>query len=127
MRRTIAGVVLVLCTVACLCAASLFTILRTVDGMETLRMQSLERAGEGDLDGAEEYLAKLAGHWPAMPPRQDIRADHHVLPPRGHVITAARISLERGLLDDYYKARALLGEGIAHSRAQEEVSLAKLL
>ena len=61
MRRTIAGVVLVLCTVACLCAASLFTILRTVDGMETLRMQSLERAGEGDLDGAEEYLAKLAG------------------------------------------------------------------
>lgn len=60
MRRTIAGVVLVLCAVACVCASSLFTILHTVDGMETLRMQSLERAGEGDLEGAEEYLTKLA-------------------------------------------------------------------
>ena len=33
MRRTIAGVVLVLCAVACVCASSLFTILHTVDGM----------------------------------------------------------------------------------------------
>ena len=127
MRRTIAGVVLVLCAVACVCASSLFTILRTVDGMETLRMQSLERAGEGDLDGAEEYLAKLAGHWREMTPRLEILTDHNDLHNVAEGITDARISLERGFLDDYYKAMALLGEGIAHIRAQEELSLANLL
>ena len=127
MRRTIAGVVLVLCAVACVCASSLFTILHTVDGMETLRMQSLERAGEGDLEGAEEYLTKLAGHWREMTPRLEILTDHNDLHNVAEGITDARISLERGFLDDYYQAMALLGEGIAHIRAQEELSLANLL
>ena len=43
MRRTIAGVVLVLCAVACVCASSLFTILHTVDGMETLIQNVIRR------------------------------------------------------------------------------------
>ena len=90
-------------------------------------MQSLERAGEGDLEGAKEYLAKLAGHWREMTPRLEILTDHNDLHNVAEGITDARISLERGFLDDYYKAMALLGEGIAHIRAQEELSLANLL
>ena len=127
MRRTIAGVILVLCAVACLCASSLFTILHTVEGMENLRMQSLQRVSEGDLEGAEEYLTKLAGHWREMTPHLEILTDHNDLHNVAEEIMDARISLERGFLDDYYKAMALLGEGIAHIRAQEELSLANLL
>ena len=127
MKKTIISALCVLIAVAALCTASLYFIHSTTDTSETLRMQSLERSDAGDEDGAKEYLMKLAVLWRKSKPLLETMVDHTSIHDVVSYITDARISLERGFLDDYYKAMALMGEAVEHIRSHEGVSWANLL
>ena len=127
MKQTLISALCVFLAVAAICTSSLYFIYSTADAAETLRMQSLERADTDDEDGAKEYLMKLAGLWRQSKPLFEIMVDHSTIHDVASHITDARISLERGFLDDYYKAMALMGEAIEHIRSHEGLSWSNLL
>ena len=127
MKKTVISALCVLAAVAVLCTSSLCFIYSITDTSETLRMQSLERADANDPDGAKEYLMKLAVLWRKSKSLLETMVDHSTIHDVASHITDARISLERGFLDDYYKAMALMGEAVEHIRSHEGLSWANLL
>jgi len=127
MRRTLISSICVFILALALCIASMLIVHSATHTAEGYRMQSLERADANDTDGAKENLMKLAERWRTLTPYLETLIDHEALHIVNENITDARISLERGFIDDYYKAMALMGEALVHIQMQEGISWSNVL
>ena len=127
MRSKLVGVIVVLVVAVSFSVACQAVVNHAAGNMEALSMEAQRLVDEGRKDDAVAKMVELATEWKRHQPFLEMLISHSEMYTVAEWYTEASIDLQRGQLDDYYKAMALLQEMLDHIREQERIRWGNIL
>lgn len=109
------------------CAHSLTHVTRVSGQMDAMRMEVMDMAEQGDIDGAQAGLGRMAEAWSRCEPVMETILQHDALREIAMLIIEGDANLTAGDRDDFNRSMALLGEAIDHLCAEERPGWSNIL
>lgn len=126
MRRTIIIALTVLALAVALCAVGTGAVNRAVAGAQALLEDATRAARLGDVNAAREAVRALGAHWDRRGRVLELITSHDALYEARGGIEDARICLEQGEKDEFFRAAANVAIQLERLKVTESLRWANL-
>lgn len=127
MRKNLIAMLAVAALSVGICVFALMWTERVIDRIDDMRMEVMDMAEAGDVEGAKAKLGQMAEAWEHHERVMEILTAHGQLREIATLIIEGDANLTAGDRDDFNRSMALLGEAIHHLYEEERLSLTNIL
>ena len=123
MKRCLISMLVVLALSMAVCLSSFLVMRHVAEEIEAMRMEILDLAEAGDMDGAAERITQMAEMWERHEPLLEAISPHETLHAVMELIIEADANFTVRDMDDFNRAMRLLGMALEHLYLEERLRL----
>ena len=123
MKRCLISMLVVLALSMAVCLSSFLVMRHVAEEIEAMRMEILDLAEAGDMDGAAERITQMAEMWERHEPLLEAISPHETLHAVIELIIEADANFTVRDMDDFNRSMRLLGMALEHLYLEERLRL----
>ena len=123
MKRCLISMLVVLALSMAVCLSSFLVMRHVAEEIEAMRMEILDLAEAGDMDGAAERITQMAEMWERHEPLLEAISPHETLHAVMELIIEADANFTVRDMDDFNRSMRLLGMALEHLYLEERLRL----
>ena len=123
MKRCLVSMLVVLALSMAVCLSSFLVMRHVAEEIEAMRMEILDLAEAGDMDGAAERITQMAEMWERHEPLLEAISPHETLHAVMELIIEADANFTVRDMDDFNRSMRLLGMALEHLYLEERLRL----